>query len=103
MDIAIINVPDVWVMLLSGKFAAGLGGCIQLDISYATIPAAIGGMVRLYREVERRYHVENSKRLDNDVEIEPRGHPLEHNVVVIESFQPIYHFSSSHLPSKKRR
>lgn len=49
MDIAVIDAPDVWGMLLSRKFAADLGGSIQMDLSYATIPAATGGMVRLYR------------------------------------------------------
>lgn len=107
MDIAIIDVPDVWGMLLSRKFAVDSGGSIQMDLSYATIPAVVVGMARLYKEVERRYHVENPRRPDDDQEIEPQGHPSEHNAVVTEFLQPIYHFSSSHLPfhlpSKRRR
>jgi len=45
MDITVIDAPDMWGMLLSRKFVADLGCYIQMDISYATIPAAIGGMV----------------------------------------------------------
>lgn len=37
-----------------------------MDLSYATIPTVAGGMVRLYMEVQRRYHVENLKRPDNE-------------------------------------
>lgn len=71
MDIGIIDVADVWGMLLFRKFAAGLGGSIQMDLSYATIPATAGGMVRFYREVERRYHVEYPKRPKNGEGIKP--------------------------------
>jgi hypothetical protein len=38
MDIVVINVPDAWGMLLSRKIAADLGGNIQMDLTYATIP-----------------------------------------------------------------
>jgi hypothetical protein len=38
MDIVVIDVPDVWGMLLSRKFVAMLGGTLQMDLTYATIP-----------------------------------------------------------------
>jgi len=46
-----------------------------MDLSYTIIPAATGGMVRLYREVERMYHVEVPNRLENGEEVMPHGHP----------------------------
>jgi len=70
MDIAIIDVQDVWGIFLSRKFVADLGGCIYMDLSYATIPATAGSMIRLYRGVERRNHVEVPKRPENGEEIE---------------------------------
>lgn len=42
-----------------------------MDLFYAIIPAAAGGMVKLYREVERRYYVEVPKRLENCEEVVP--------------------------------
>jgi hypothetical protein len=39
MDIVIIDVPDSWGMLLSRKFTHDLGGTLQMDLSYTTIPS----------------------------------------------------------------
>ena len=39
MDVVVIDVPDNWGMLLSRKWATTLGGHIQMDWTYATIPA----------------------------------------------------------------
>ena len=59
MDILVIDVPDKWGMLLSRKFGATLGGSIQMDWTYATIPASEDSLVKLHTEKERRHHVEN--------------------------------------------
>ena len=48
-------------MLLNRKAAADLGGSIQMDLSYATIPTPDGGTFKLDREVYRKVHVENPK------------------------------------------
>jgi ribonuclease HI len=61
MDIVVIDVPDLWGMLLNRKAAADLGGSIQMDLSYATIPTPDGGTFKLDREVYRKVHVENPK------------------------------------------
>jgi len=58
-------------MLFYRKFATALSGSVQMDLFYAIIPAAAGGMVKLYREVERRYYVEVPKRLENCEEVVP--------------------------------
>jgi ribonuclease HI len=61
MDIVVIDVPDLWGMLLNRKAAADLGGSIQMDLSYATLPSPNGGTFKLDREVYRKVHVEDSK------------------------------------------
>jgi hypothetical protein len=38
MDVLVIDVPDAWGMLLSRKWGAHMGGCINMDLSFATIP-----------------------------------------------------------------
>jgi hypothetical protein len=50
MDVVVIDIPDVWGMLLSKEWDATLGGILQMDLSYATIPHPEGGFVTLYRE-----------------------------------------------------
>jgi ribonuclease HI len=61
MDIVVIDVPDLWGMLINRKSAADLGGNIQMDLSYATLPTPSGGTFRLDREAYRKVHVEDSK------------------------------------------
>ena len=49
MDVVVIDVPDNWGMLLSRKWAATLSGYIQMDWTYATIPASENTRVILGR------------------------------------------------------
>jgi ribonuclease HI len=68
MDIVVVDVPDAWGMLLSRKWASDLGGSIQMNWSYAMIPSPRGdGFVRLNREPERKFHVEDPKRPHNEI------------------------------------
>jgi hypothetical protein len=67
MDIVVIDVPDTWGMLLNRKTAADLGGNLQMDLTYATIPTPNGLTFRLNRELERKYHVEDPRRKDNEI------------------------------------
>jgi hypothetical protein len=67
MDIVVIDVPDAWGMLLSRKTTADLGGNLQMALTYATIPTPNGSMFRLNRELERKYHVEDPRKMDNKV------------------------------------
>jgi hypothetical protein len=67
MDIVVIDVPDAWGMLLSRKWATDLGGNIQLDLSYATIPNSQGFPVILHRESMRKYHVEDPRDPKNEL------------------------------------
>ena len=63
MNIVVIDVPDRWGILLSKKWAASLGGSIQMHWTYAMIPASEDAHVKLYREKERKYHVEDPDEL----------------------------------------
>ena len=53
-------------MLLSRKWSADLGGWIQMDWTYSTVPASEDSLVRLHREKERKHHVEDPKKPSNE-------------------------------------
>jgi hypothetical protein len=38
MDIVVIDVPNVWGILLSRKFVSMMGGTLLMDLTYVTIP-----------------------------------------------------------------
>ena len=69
MDVVVIDVPDNWGMLLSRKWAATLGGYIQMDWTYSTILASKNTRVILHREKLRKQHVENPKSLEMNLYI----------------------------------
>jgi hypothetical protein len=66
MDILVIDVPDAWGMLLYKKWAATMGGHIQMDLSYVTILSSENSFVKLHREKERKFHVEDRKEPMNE-------------------------------------
>ena len=66
MDILVIDVANKWGMLLSRKWGTTLGGSIQMDWTYATVPASEFSLVKLYSEKEKRHHVENPQRPLNE-------------------------------------
>lgn len=57
MDVIVIDIPNAWVMLLSRKWGATIGGHVQMDLSYATIPQFDGTSFILYREPTYLSHV----------------------------------------------
>ena len=67
MDVVVIDAPNNWGMLLSKKWAATLGGNIQMDWTYATIPASENNRVILHREKLRKQHVESPKKPRNEL------------------------------------
>jgi ribonuclease HI len=73
MDIVVIDAPDVWGMLLNRKAAADLGGSLQMDLSYSTLPTPDGGTFKLTREVYRKYHVEYPKNPKNELKYDDEG------------------------------
>ena len=66
MDILIIDVLDKWGMLLSRKWAIDLGGSVQMDWTYATVPLSEDTMVKLHSEKENKHNVENPKNPSNE-------------------------------------
>ena len=53
-------------MLLSRKWATNLGGYLQLELSYETIPTCEGTFVTFYKEQFRKFHVEDPREPINE-------------------------------------
>ena len=66
MNVLVIDIPDVWGMLLSREWAAKLGGIIQLDLTYATIPISETALIKLMNEPPMMEHVETPDHLFDD-------------------------------------
>jgi hypothetical protein len=65
MDVVIADIPPKYGMLLSRSWGAKLGGSLQLDMSYATIPVFGGQFTRLYRETRLAYTVSDPQNPNN--------------------------------------
>ena len=50
MDIVVADIPPKFSLLLSRSWSKRLGGTLQMDLTYATIPMFGGETKRLYRE-----------------------------------------------------
>ena len=66
MDIVVIDVPDVWVVILSRIWAVSLIGSLQMDLSYANIPTC-DGYSTFHMGLAMRYQVEYLKEPMNEV------------------------------------
>jgi hypothetical protein len=87
MDIVVIDVPDVWGMLLNRKAAADLGGSLQMDLFYSTLPTLDGSTFKLTREVYRKYHVEDPKNPKNELKYDDEG--LGNYAILSNSIVPL--------------
>ena len=47
IDIVVVDVPDVWGMLLSRKFGAMIGGSLEMDLTFLRLPLKDGTTGRL--------------------------------------------------------
>ena len=65
MDVVVADIEPKFGMLLSRSWAKRVGGTLQMDLSYATIPIFGGEQRRLYREVQMAYLVSDSDNLAN--------------------------------------
>jgi hypothetical protein len=72
LDVIVVDIPPKFGMLISRSWAKKVGGTLQMDLSYATIPIFGGEQQRLYREV----------RLDNSVS--DHNNPTNHPIYVVE-------------------
>jgi ribonuclease HI len=68
MDIVVADVPPKFGMLLSRAWIKRLGGTLQMDLTYATIPVFGGEHRRLYREAQLAYIISD--------EANPTNHPI---------------------------
>jgi hypothetical protein len=68
MDIVVADVPPKFGMLLSRSWIKKIGGTLQMDLTYATIPVFGGEHRRLYREAQLAYIVSD--------EADPTNHPI---------------------------
>jgi hypothetical protein len=67
IDIVKVDVPDVWGMLLSRKFASMLGGTLEMDLTYVNLPLKNGTIGRLPNVSVIGSHVQDT------------GHPVKNN------------------------
>jgi ribonuclease HI len=68
MDIVVADIPPKFGCLLSRSWMKRLGGTLQMDLSYATIPVFRGVNKRLYRESQLAYVISDEKN--------PSNHPI---------------------------
>ena len=68
MDVVVADITPQFGMLLSRYWAKKVGGTLQMDLSYATIPVFGGENRRLYRELQYAYIVTDDKN--------PTNHPI---------------------------
>jgi hypothetical protein len=68
MDIVVADIPPKFGCLLSRSWMKRLGGTLQMDLSYATIPFFGGVNRRLYRESQLAYVISDEKN--------PSNHPI---------------------------
>ena len=65
MDIVLADIPPKFGLLLSLSSSKRLGGTLQMDLTYATIPMFGGETKRLYRENQFTYIISNNKNSIN--------------------------------------
>ena len=65
MDIVVADIPPKFGLLLSRSWSKTLGGTIQMDLTYTTIPMFRGETKRIYRENQFTYIISNSKNSIN--------------------------------------
>jgi hypothetical protein len=68
LDVIMADIPPKFGMLLSRSWAKKVGGTLQMDLSYATIPIFGEEQWRLYREVRLAYLVSDHNN--------PTSHPI---------------------------
>lgn len=73
MDIVVANVPPKFGMLLSRGWIKRLGGSLQNDLSYDTVPVFRGESKRLYREAQLAYIISDEKN------------PINHPIYVVDT------------------
>jgi hypothetical protein len=68
LDVIVAYIPPKFGMLLSRSWAKKVGGTLEMDLSYATIPVFGGEQRRLYREVRLDFLISDHNN--------PTNHPI---------------------------
>jgi hypothetical protein len=63
MDIVVLDVPNVWGILLSRTFVSMLGGTLEMDLTYINVPMKNGTIEHLPDMLMAKAHV---KEINND-------------------------------------
>jgi hypothetical protein len=66
IDIVVVDVPDVWGMLLFRKFASNLGGILEMDLTYLNIPLKDETVGRLQNVPVTTTHVQEPSDSNRD-------------------------------------
>jgi ribonuclease HI len=93
LDVIVADIPPKFGMLLSRSWAKKVGGTLQMDLSYATIPVFGGEQRRLYREVRLAYLVSDHEN--------PTNHPIY--VVEDDLGSSIFHMSDEMVEVSVRK
>jgi ribonuclease HI len=93
LDVIVADIPPKFGMLLSRSWAKKVGGTLQMDLSYATIPVFGGEHRRLYREVRLAYLVSDHEN--------PSNHPIY--VVEDELGSSIFHIGDQMAETSVRK
>ena len=91
IDIVIVDVPDVWGMLLSRKFSSMLGGTLEMDLTYVNLPLKNGIIGRLPNVLVTETHVQET------------SHPIKNNKAHEEFMGNLPKFSPKNVPLQKRK
>ena len=86
MDIVVVDVPNVWGMLLSRKFSLKLGGTLEMDLTYVNIPLKDGTIG----------HLSNVPVTTNHVQ-EPSD-PIKDDTTHDQIIQSLHEFSPNDMP-----
>ena len=73
MDIVVVDIPPKFCLLLSRSWRKRLGGTLQMDLTYATIPMFGGENKRLYRKNHLAYIISKE------------SHSVNHPIYVVDT------------------
>jgi len=88
MDIVVADIPPKFGMLLSRSWGKKLGGSLQMDLSYASVPVFGGESKRLYSENQLAYTISDAEH--------PANHPIYAEDIDLGS--SVLHISEDHQP-----
>lgn len=91
MDTVVANIPSRFGMLLSQSWSKKLGGTLQMDMTFGTIPVFGGEFRRLYREIQMAYIISDHENPSNHpryVEEKELGSSILHLAADDTDFQP---------------